>query len=177
VKQITESLDVFAPPEAVFRIFNTPKAFVACRPGITRLTQLTGQHWKAGVAFDVRGEFNEEHYGARGRVTMLSPPCNFGFLIPEGLGPLQNYQETYRMTFAGDSFTLMVIAQYHLPRGLKVGLMDRFVFQNLLQNELREVLANVAAMARRQAKQQRSRKDTDQGAPDADAQASAAPEP
>ena len=147
MRQITEAADVPAAPESVFEIFRTPDAFVSCRPGITRFVQLTGVKWQEGAHFEVRGDFGSERYRAEGKVTLLSPPCNFGFVIPEGLGPLRDYQETYRMTFAGDSFTIIVNAQYALPKGLTVGMMNRFVFHRRLQSELRQVLANVSTMA------------------------------
>lgn len=147
VRQITEAADVPAAPETVFRIFCTPDAFVSCRPGITRFIQLTGADWRIGAKFEVRGEFGSERYRAAGKVTLLNPPCNFGFIIPAGLGPVKDYQETYRMTFAGDSFTLIVNAQYVMPKGLRVGMMDRLMFHRRLQGELRDVLANVSTMA------------------------------
>lgn len=152
VRQITEAVDVPAPPEVVFTIFCTPDAFVSCRPGITRFVQLTDAEWKAGAKFQVRGTFGSEGYRAEGKVTLLNPPCNFGFLIREGLGPLRDYQETYRMTFAGTSFTLIVNAQYVLSKGLTVGMMDRLVFHRRLQGELRQVLANVSDLATKQAR-------------------------
>ncbi len=147
VRQVTEAADVPVAPEAVFQIFCTPDAFVACRPGISRFVQLTGAEWKEGAKFEVRGEFGGERFRAEGKVRLLSPPCNFAFVIPAGLGPLKDYQETYRMTFAGESFTIIVNGQYVLPKGLTVGMMDRFLFHRRLQGELRTVLANVSAMA------------------------------
>ena len=147
MRQIIEAADVPASPESVFRIFCTPNAFVACRPGITRFVLLTGAEWKPGTKFEVQGDFGSEHYRAQGQLTLLDPPCNFAFVIPAGLGPLKEYQETYRMTFAGDRFTLIANAQYVLGKGLTVGMMDRLVFHRRLQGELRDVLTNVSAMA------------------------------
>ena len=144
MRQITEAIDVAASPDAVFHIFSAPDRFVECRPGITRFAQLTGAKWEEGAEFEVRGTFGSERYRARGRVTLLKGPCNFAFSIPAGLGPLKDYRETYRMTFAGSSFTLIVNGQYDLPKGLTVGMMDRFVFHRRMQGELREVLVNIA---------------------------------
>ena len=147
MRQITEATDVVATPEVMFRIFRTPNTFVSCRPGISRFVQLTGVAWEAGAAFEARGEFGNERYRALGRVTLLKAPCNFAFTVPTGLGPLKDYQETYRMTFAGSSFTLLVNAQYNLPKGLRVGMMDRLVFHRHLQSDLRQVLENLSTLA------------------------------
>lgn len=147
MRRITESTDLLAPPESVFHIFQTPTLFVACRPGIKRFQLSTGAIWSPMTEFDVEGEFGGERYRAHGRITKLAKPCSFGFVIPRGLGSLEDYYEDYRMTFAGDSYTLMVNAQYNLARGLTVGMMDRFVFARRLSQELREVLENIARVA------------------------------